>query len=239
MDDGRNSTGRDATEGSKHELDVPAIPPGELQYLQDRNHQTQENLKMQSHTDLSSLFDTYKSSVLNKDVDALMSIYGHDFVAFDMWGAWCHVGDGPWREVIQKWLGSLGSGTVVIEFDDINIIPGDDVSAAHATVTYRGLSDTGDTAVDAESPDVDRKTDGWHLEDCPSAYLCADRARHDDSQAPSLTADRVSEPQRGGNSLNCGTSSVIACQFAFDPTKIWADARMVGSSTSVPMAMCT
>jgi ketosteroid isomerase-like protein len=144
MDDGRNSTGRDATEGSKHELDVPTIPPGELQYLQDQNHQTQENLKMQSHTDLSSLFDTYKSSVLNKDGDALMSIYGHDFVAFDMWGAWCLVGDGPWREVIQKWLGSLGSGTVVIEFDDINIIPGDDVSAAHATVTYRGLSDTGE-----------------------------------------------------------------------------------------------
>ena len=99
---------------------------------------------MQSRGELNSLFDTYKSSVVNKDVDALMAIYGHDFVAFDLWGAWRHVGDGPWREVNQKWLGSLGSGTVEIEFDDINIIPGDDVAAAHATVTYRGLSDRGE-----------------------------------------------------------------------------------------------
>jgi len=99
---------------------------------------------MDSCVDLNSLFDAYKSSVLNKDVDALMSIYEHDFVAFDMWGAWSHVGDESWRGVNEKWLGSLGSATVVVEFDDINIIPSDDVSAACATVTYKSLSDTGE-----------------------------------------------------------------------------------------------
>lgn len=99
---------------------------------------------MNSPMDFVGFFDTYKSSVLNKDVDALMSIYEHDLVAFDMWNAWSHVGDGSWRETNQNWLGSLGSETVVVEFADINIIAGDDVSAAYATVTYKAVSDTGE-----------------------------------------------------------------------------------------------
>jgi uncharacterized protein (TIGR02246 family) len=121
---------------------------------------------MPSRADLNSLFDTYKSSVLNKDVDALMAIYEPDAVAFDMWGVWSHVGDKAWREVNQKWLGSLGSATVVVEFDDISIIQSDDVSAAYATVTYKSLSDTGDILRSMQNrlTWVTKRTDGmWRI----------------------------------------------------------------------------
>jgi ketosteroid isomerase-like protein len=96
---------------------------------------------MTSNHGLDDLFDTYRLSVLNKDVDGLMSIYSRDFVAFDMWGAWSHVGYGPWLELNREWLESLGSERVVVKFDDVAIIHGEDVSAAHATLTYTALSE--------------------------------------------------------------------------------------------------
>jgi ketosteroid isomerase-like protein len=94
--------------------------------------------------DFDSLFNTYKSAVLDKDVGALMDIYDKDFIAFDMWGAWSYVGEGPWREVNHDWLTSLGSESVVVDFDDITITPGVDVAAATATVSYKAVSEAGE-----------------------------------------------------------------------------------------------
>jgi ketosteroid isomerase-like protein len=94
--------------------------------------------------DFNSFFETYKSSVLNKDVDTLMALYDKDFIAFDMWGRWSYVGEGPWREMNQRWLGSLGSESVAVEFDDINTVSGGGVACANATVTYKALSETGE-----------------------------------------------------------------------------------------------
>jgi hypothetical protein len=37
----------------------------------------------------------------------------------------------------------------------------------------------------------------------------------------------------------CGRLSVISCQGAFDPTKMWALGRIEGASTRVPMATWT
>jgi ketosteroid isomerase-like protein len=93
--------------------------------------------------DFDSFFETYKSAVLNKEVDTLMALYGEDFIAFDMWGPWSYAGEGPWREMNQGWLESLGSESVVVEFDDIITVSGGDIAAAYATVTYKAVSETG------------------------------------------------------------------------------------------------
>ena len=87
--------------------------------------------------DFNAFFEAYKSSVLNKQVDKLMDLYDEDLIAFDMWGRWSYVGAGPWREMNEEWLGSLGSESVVVEFDDINAVYGAEISAAYATVTYK------------------------------------------------------------------------------------------------------
>jgi len=98
---------------------------------------------MQHTPDFNNFFEVYKSSVLNKQVDKLTDLYDEDLIAFDMWGQWSYVGGGPWREMNEKWLGSLGSETVVVEFDDINVVHGAEVAATSATVTYKALSETG------------------------------------------------------------------------------------------------
>ena len=97
----------------------------------------------QATVDFPRFFDVYKTAVLDKDVDTLMSLYGRDFVAFDLWELWCHVGDGPWRAMNQDWLSSLGSESVAVEFSDVHIVSGSDVAAAYATVSYTAMSETG------------------------------------------------------------------------------------------------
>ena len=99
---------------------------------------------MQPTLDFNAFFEAYKSSVLNKQVDKLMDLYDEDLIAFDMWGRWSYVGEGPWRGMNEEWLGSLGSESVVVEFDDINAVYGAEISAAYATVTYKARSETGE-----------------------------------------------------------------------------------------------
>jgi ketosteroid isomerase-like protein len=94
---------------------------------------------MEQTLDFNSVFDAYKSSVLNKQVDKLLGLYDQDLVAFDMWGRWSYGGD-SWREMNQQWLGSL-----VVEFEDINTLYGAEMAAAYATVTYKAMSETGES----------------------------------------------------------------------------------------------
>jgi ketosteroid isomerase-like protein len=94
--------------------------------------------------DFNSFFEAYKSSVLDKQVDGLMDLYDDDLTAYDLWGRWSYLGAGPWREMNEEWLGSLGSDTVVVEFDDIKTVYGAEISAAYATVSYQARSQTGE-----------------------------------------------------------------------------------------------
>jgi ketosteroid isomerase-like protein len=98
---------------------------------------------MQQALDFNSFFEAYKSSVLNKQADKLMHLYDEGIIAFDMWGRWSYVGGGPWREMNEEWLDSLGPETVFVEFDDINVVYGAEVSAVYATVSYKAVSEKG------------------------------------------------------------------------------------------------
>jgi len=100
---------------------------------------------MQQTPDFDSFFEAYKSSVRSKQVDRLMDLYDEDVIAYDMWGRWSYVGASPWREMNQEWLSSLGSETVVVEFDEISTVHGAEVAAAYATVTYKAVSEAGET----------------------------------------------------------------------------------------------
>src|SRR5580704_13576223 len=99
---------------------------------------------MSAPLDFDSLFKSYRMAVLNKQVGALTSLYARDVIAFDMWDALRHDGQ-AWRAMNEQWLGSLGSESVVVEFDDIEIVSGADVAAAQATVTYKAVSEASET----------------------------------------------------------------------------------------------
>ncbi len=121
---------------------------------------------MQQAPDFDSFFEAYKSSVLNKQVDRLMDLYDEDVIAYDMWGRWSYVGAGSWREMNQGWLGSLGSETVVVEFDEVSTVHDAEVAAAYATVTYKAVSEAGETLRSMQNRltwVVKRKNGAWKI----------------------------------------------------------------------------
>ena len=94
--------------------------------------------------DAKGLFEAYRSAVLNKSVERLMALYDEDVLAFDTWDAWSLAGAREWREMNQDWLGSLGSETVEVEFEDTRTYQGGDTAAASAVLTFRAVSETGE-----------------------------------------------------------------------------------------------
>jgi uncharacterized protein (TIGR02246 family) len=93
---------------------------------------------------IERMLETYKTTARAKDVDGFVALFDEDVRVFDMWGRWSYDGAGDWRGSVSEWFGSLGSEQVAVEFDDVQTIVGDDVAAAHAFVTFRGLSADGD-----------------------------------------------------------------------------------------------
>jgi ketosteroid isomerase-like protein len=69
--------------------------------------------------------------VLNKDVEAPMELYDNDFVAFDMW-SWAQEGEASSRETYRKWLGLLGSESVVVEVEEVRVFQGGDTAEGAA-----------------------------------------------------------------------------------------------------------
>ena len=93
--------------------------------------------------DANSFLAIYTAAVLKKDVEGLMALYDPHIVAFDMWSDWSLEGAGSWGDMNRAWLGSLGSETVVVEFDDIHVFPGDDIAGLSAIVTFSARAETG------------------------------------------------------------------------------------------------
>lgn len=95
-------------------------------------------------TEIKSLFDTYKSSVLRKDVDAFTSIFDDNVRIFDMW-EWSYEGLAPWREMAKGWFSSLGDNEqVVVTFDDIQIESTGDMAVATAFARFAAVSEKGE-----------------------------------------------------------------------------------------------
>lgn len=93
---------------------------------------------------IEELFDRYAAAVDALDVDAFMALYDDDIRSFDMWGRWSYDGAGEYRAMAEEWFGGLGGDRVAVEFDEIRAVEGDDVAAASAFVTFRGISAAGE-----------------------------------------------------------------------------------------------
>lgn len=92
---------------------------------------------------IEGLFERYAAAAQEKDVDGFLSLYDDDVRSFDMWGRWSYDGIGEYRAMVEEWFGGLGDERVAVEFDDVREVVGDDVAAASAYVTFRGLSADG------------------------------------------------------------------------------------------------
>jgi len=91
--------------------------------------------------EIESLFDTYKTSVRHKDLDAFLSIFDDNVRIFDMW-EWTYDGLTSWREMAHGWFSSLPDNEqVVVTFDDIRIETTGDMAVATAYARFAAVSE--------------------------------------------------------------------------------------------------
>ena len=87
--------------------------------------------------------ETYKSAVLAKNAETFMHLYDPDVRVFDCWGIWSYEGAAAWRVAVEGWFSSLGSESVRVTFEDVQIITGQGFASMSAVVTYAGVSAQG------------------------------------------------------------------------------------------------
>jgi uncharacterized protein (TIGR02246 family) len=93
---------------------------------------------------LESLFETYKTAVFQKDVEAFASIFDEKVRVFDMWQRWSYDGLVAWREIAKNWFSNLGENKDVITFDDIQIQSTGEMALASAFVRFTAISEKGE-----------------------------------------------------------------------------------------------
>jgi uncharacterized protein (TIGR02246 family) len=92
---------------------------------------------------IAQVLESYRAAVHAKDAEAFVALYDADVRIFDMWGQWSLRGIGAWRGMVQEWFGSLGTETVRVGIEELHVEAGQDVSAAHAFLTFTGVSAQG------------------------------------------------------------------------------------------------
>jgi ketosteroid isomerase-like protein len=96
-----------------------------------------------SATPVAQVLESYRAAVHAKDVEAFVALYDADVQVFDMWGQWSLSGIAAWRAMVGEWFGSLGTETVRVGIEGLRVEAGQDVSAAHAFLTFTGVSAQG------------------------------------------------------------------------------------------------
>lgn len=91
---------------------------------------------------LDSLFETYKTAALQKDVDLFISIFDEDVLVFDMW-AWAFEGIDAWRDMAKGWFSSVGKEQIVVSFEDIRIQATEEMGTATAIARFAGVDENG------------------------------------------------------------------------------------------------
>lgn len=116
--------------------------------------------------EIESLFDTYKTSVLRKDLDAFLSIFDDNVRIFDMW-EWTYDGLASWRKMAKDWFSSLpNSEQVAVTFDDIRIQTAGEMAIATAYARFAAVSEKGEELRSLQNrlTWVARKKDGaWKI----------------------------------------------------------------------------
>lgn len=87
--------------------------------------------------------ETYRSAVLARNAETFMHLYDPEVRVFDCWGIWSYEGAAAWRVAVEGWFSSLGSESVRVTFEDVQIITGQGFASMSAVVTYAGVSAQG------------------------------------------------------------------------------------------------
>lgn len=90
------------------------------------------------------LLETYKTAVLQKDLQAYTSIFDDNIRVFDMWQQWTHDGLATWSEMAKGWFASLGTDKDVVTFNDIQIEKNAELAIITAIAKFTAVSEKGE-----------------------------------------------------------------------------------------------
>ena len=101
-----------------------------------------EGNKKKDEAEIKRLLEGGVEAVRARDIDAVMSIYAPELVAFDIVPPLRYVGADayrkPWEEVFSSFQGPIGG-----EIHDLSITVGDDVAFTHSLNRISGTMNTG------------------------------------------------------------------------------------------------
>ena len=97
----------------------------------------------ESEKEILAVFEAYRATALAKDVGGHAALYDEDVRAFDMWGTWAIDGLPAMRAMIQHWLGSLESETVVINAQETRIEVEGSLASLEGFFTFEAFSPAG------------------------------------------------------------------------------------------------
>lgn len=90
-----------------------------------------------THQDIpGAVFEQYASAVLEKDAEALLSLYDDDVRVFDLWSEWSYEGRAAWRVAIGQWFDSVGDESIRVVFDDVRSVVAEDLATVVAIISY-------------------------------------------------------------------------------------------------------
>jgi ketosteroid isomerase-like protein len=72
-----------------------------------------------------------------------MGLYDPKARVFDTWGVWSYDSAASRRQTIEDWFGSLGTETVKVTFDDVQLTAGPALAVISATGRYAAFSAEG------------------------------------------------------------------------------------------------
>ena len=93
---------------------------------------------------------------------------------FDTWGVWSFEDRNAWNVALQDWLGSLGTETVEVEFDEVRGAQQGEMAWVSAIVTYSARD------ADGEVTQSMQNRLSWSLVKTASRWLIA----HEHTSAP-------------------------------------------------------
>lgn len=93
--------------------------------------------------EIEDFFKIYQNAAWNKDISAMIYLYGKNVVIFDMWDQGYITNAEDWHKIIFEWLNSLGEEKVKVEFEMIHIHQSGNVGFASALISFQAIANDG------------------------------------------------------------------------------------------------
>jgi uncharacterized protein (TIGR02246 family) len=93
--------------------------------------------------DIEAVMAEYAAAILAKEPARVAALYAPDTRVFDAWGVWSYDGRDAWARNLDDWLGSLGSESVRVQFDDLRLVQHADIGSVSAILTYSAVNAAG------------------------------------------------------------------------------------------------